>query len=63
MISLIVIATINIINKTIPIEWIVFSTFGDTGFPFIFSIIKNKIRPPSNAGNGIIFIIPTLTHK
>ena len=30
---------------------------------FIFSIIKNKIRPPSNAGNGIIFIIPTLTHK
>ena len=29
----------------------------------IFSIIKNNNLPPSKAGNGMIFISPTLIHK
>ena len=39
----------------------IFSTLGLTLLPFIFSMIKNNICPPSNAGIGSKFINPTLT--
>ena len=40
-----------------------FSSSGFTGLPLIFSIIINKICPPSNAGIGSKLINPTLILK
>ena len=60
-ISLNVIYNISTISKTKNTVWIVFSTLGLTLLPFIFSIIKNNICPPSNAGIGSKLIKPTLT--
>ena len=51
------------IKRINPTEWIVFSTFGLTGLPLIFSISKNNNLPPSNAGIGSKLINPTLRKK
>ena len=52
---------INAISNIKNIVCIVFSTLGFTLLPFIFSIIRNKICPPSNAGIGSKLINPTFT--
>ena len=52
--------SINAISRMKNIVCIVFSTLGFTLLPFIFSIIKNSMCPPSNAGIGSRFINPTL---
>ena len=59
IISLNVITTISIINKANPTACIIFSTFISTLLPFIFSINRNSILPPSSAGIGSTFINPT----
>ena len=58
-ISLNVMYNINAINNIKNMVCIVFSTLGFTLLPFIFSIIRNNICPPSNAGIGSRFIKPT----
>ena len=61
--SFIVTNIIKPINKKKPIVWIKFSVSALTGLPLIFSIIKNNILPPSNAGNGIKLTNPTFNES
>ena len=46
-----------------PIVLTIFSTFGGIFFLVIFSIIRNKILPPSKAGNGIRLRAPTFIDR
>ena len=54
---------INNINKNNPTAWNFASVSGLTGLPLIFSIIINKICPPSKAGSGKRLIKPTFIDK
>ena len=51
------------INKNNPTAWNLASVSGLTGLPLIFSIIINKICPPSKAGSGNKLINPTFIDK